>query len=620
MQMQRWHAFGRLALVVVMATVAGCSEGEWDWFGLKKTEPKQKSSQTAKARRPVKKSDAALAESKKKPEAPAGDAKSREVDEKVERYVRAMNAQYDPSYKNDDFTSKIRRQNDPNRPARIKQTVIRSRTEPTLDQAAAQIPERAPGEGSSVQTSTPVKGAEPVDKSLAQKPPEKKQIVPEKPPETKQTVAEKPVEPAKPAPSESAIKPPVLSAVTVSASPTPIDPPPVLEKPKEEKPVEEKPIVSEPVQVAKVDPKPAEPTRSEASPLGHPPSKAKSIDDAPLEKEPVTSPVKKPDHIEPPVKEIPRPVESSPKKESPKIELTSTNERSTEPAPIETARIKEPPLESPPEEPKSAESNAKVSPPAPVVREDRPVKPKRTVANKPPMPPPQPVDTFQRKLMEQEAVVSRSPDNVEEQFKLRMMYLVNGQDDKALAPSSSMNADAQEILLGQIRTMIAARTSDARDPAIWANQQLDALERLRGLLRAKADLRVPNVQLCRSIEGFGRYEPIVPAAFKAGGKNRVLLYIEVDNFHCDQTPSGLYRTLLSVRESLLNKGGEELWSAKDDNIEDLARQKRRDFYLTIGPLAIPKSLGPGEYVFKVEVEDVLGGKMNSNIVRFKMIP
>ncbi len=616
MQMQRWYAVGRLALVIGAVTVAGCAEGEWDWFGLKKTEPKQKSSQTAKARRPVKKADRAVAdsESKKKPEAPAGDAKSREVDEKVERYVRSMNAQYDPSYKNDDFTSKIRRQNDPNRPARIKQTVIRSRTEPTLDEAAAQIPENATGEDSSEQASTPVKSSEPVETAVA-----------EKPAETKPTVAEKPVEPAKPAPAESAIKPPVLSEVTVSASPTPIDPPPVSEKPKEEKPVEdkpveEKPIEPEPVQVTKVEPKPVEPTRSEPPPVGQHPAETKLVEDAPQQKEPVAPPSKEPEPIETTVKDNPRPVESAPKKESPKIELTSTNERSKEPVPKETVRKEEPLGESPPEEPKTVESIPRVSPRAPAVREKHPVKPKRTVANQPPMPPPQPVDTFQRKLKEQEAVVSKSPDNVEEQFKLRMMYLVNGQDEKALAPSSSMNADAQEILLGQIRTMIAARTSDSRDPAIWANQQLDALERLRGLLRAKADLKVPNVQLCRSIEGFGRYEPIVPASFKAGGKNRVLLYIEVDNFHCDKTPSGLYRTLLSVRESLLNKGGEELWSAKDDNIEDLTRQKRRDFYLTIGPLAIPKSLGPGEYVFKVEVEDVLGGKMNSNVVRFKMIP
>jgi hypothetical protein len=82
----------------------------------------------------------------------------------------------------------------------------------------------------------------------------------------------------------------------------------------------------------------------------------------------------------------------------------------------------------------------------------------------------------------------------------------------------------------------------------------------------------------------------------------------------------MYRTLLSVRQSLLTKSGEELWSTHDANIEDIARQRRRDFFLTLGPWSIPKTLGPGSYILKVEVEDVLAGKINSGVAKFKMVP
>jgi len=126
--------------------------------------------------------------------------------------------------------------------------------------------------------------------------------------------------------------------------------------------------------------------------------------------------------------------------------------------------------------------------------------------------------------------------------------------------------------------------------------------------------------LCTAIQGFGRYTPVETTEYQAGRKNQILAYIEVDNFRSEKSPAGMYRTLLSVRQSLLAKSGEELWSTHDANIEDLARERRQDFFLSLGPYAIPRTLSPGEYVLKVEVEDVLGGRINSNIVKFKMVP
>jgi hypothetical protein len=229
------------------------------------------------------------------------------------------------------------------------------------------------------------------------------------------------------------------------------------------------------------------------------------------------------------------------------------------------------------------------------------------------------VDTFKKRLEEQEALVLKDPNNVEEQFRLRMLYLANGQDDKALATTPGMNAEIQEIMQAQLRAFVAARSSAQRDPSAWANKQLAAVEELRGLVRARADLVVPRVVLCKAIDGFGRYTPFEPVEFKAGQPNKVLLYVEVDNFATEKTSSGQYRVLLSMRQSLLTKAGEELWSVKDENIEDLSRQRRRDFYLT-AERVIPKTLNPGEYVFRAEIEDVLAGKINGNSVTFKLVP
>lgn len=230
-----------------------------------------------------------------------------------------------------------------------------------------------------------------------------------------------------------------------------------------------------------------------------------------------------------------------------------------------------------------------------------------------------PVDTFAKRLADQEALVAKEPNNLKEQFNLRMMYLIDGQDEKALASTEGIDHELQEIMQAQIKAMIAARSTAGRDPATWATRQQEALEQLNTLLKSRADLRVPTVVLCRAIERFGNYEPIEPLVFPTGRKNRVLVYVEVENFHSEKIPSGKYRSLMSARLSLLNKAGEELWSTRTDNFEDYSLRPRRDFFFHYGPLAIPKTLPPGEFVLKVEVEDVLAGKINSKTVKFKMV-
>lgn len=244
----------------------------------------------------------------------------------------------------------------------------------------------------------------------------------------------------------------------------------------------------------------------------------------------------------------------------------------------------------------------------------------RLETNKPAIQVVQPMNSFAIDLAKQAELVREDPNNIEEQYRLRMMYLIGGEDEKALEPVAGINVDIQEIIQAQIRALISARSSSGRDPATWANRQLSSIEDLRRRMRARADLLIPKVVLCTAIEGFGRYDPIEPAEFPAGRKNLVLIYIEVDNFTSTKTSSGMYRTLLSVRQHLLTRDGQEMWSKRDENIEDLARQQRRDFYLTIGPIAIPKALAPGEYSLKVEVEDMLAGKLNSSVAKFKIVP
>jgi len=269
----------------------------------------------------------------------------------------------------------------------------------------------------------------------------------------------------------------------------------------------------------------------------------------------------------------------------------------------------------PGQEPSKQQPVAEQSGTAEAKSPEQPVEEPRATTNAPASPA-ESADTFQKRLAEQESKVAKDPSNLVELYRLRMMYLIDGQDEKALAPAEGLDAESQRILQTQLRALVSARTA-SRDPASWATDLLVPVEELREHLRARADLQVPKVVLCSKIEAFGMYEPIEPVQFVAGQRNPVLVYIEVDNFKSERTPSGFFRTLLSVRPSLLSKAGEELWSATYDNIEDLSRQQRHDFFLTVSEV-LPPSLAPGEYTLKIEVEDVLAGKINSNTAKFKM--
>lgn len=225
-----------------------------------------------------------------------------------------------------------------------------------------------------------------------------------------------------------------------------------------------------------------------------------------------------------------------------------------------------------------------------------------------------------REITAQEAKVAADPTNVEEQFKLRTMYLLEGRDDEALAPIRGVTPDVQEIMLAQLRSLQAAGSGDSRNPATWANRQLEAMKALQEKLRAKADLQVPKVELCTEIRQFGVYTPFPSTDFKAGAPNDVLIYVEVDNFKSEQAASGEFRTLLSARLVLMNSDGKELVSLDEPNIEDFSRGVRRDFFLAFGPITIPANLPVGEYTVKVYIEDKLAGKVNSNKTSLRLVP
>lgn len=224
------------------------------------------------------------------------------------------------------------------------------------------------------------------------------------------------------------------------------------------------------------------------------------------------------------------------------------------------------------------------------------------------------------KIADLERMVADKPNDVESQLRLRMMYILDGQSDRALAATPGMDSDLHEVLRTILRPLIEARGSGATvTEAGWANRQIEALDQARKLLAARADLRVPTVRLCTEIRGYGQYKAIEPAEFPAGAMRMLLLYVEVENYKTERTPEGDLRSLMLLRTSLISAAGKELGAEEDDNIEDRSKQPRNGFFLH-KYFRVPRTLPVGEYTVKAEIEDKLGHKTNSNMLHFRVVP
>jgi len=217
-----------------------------------------------------------------------------------------------------------------------------------------------------------------------------------------------------------------------------------------------------------------------------------------------------------------------------------------------------------------------------------------------------------------EATVGRQPNDLEQQLRLRMLYAVLGDEDKALAATPGMSGDSAEMVRGLVRPMIEICKDANRDPAACATRQLAAVEELRQFLRTRADLTIPRLLLCRSVDGFDRFDAIDPPRVPARAPVTCQLYVEIDNFTSQRTPANEYRTSISMRTSLLSKSGRELWSTVDDKIDDIARQPRRDFFVA-KEVSFPDTLPAGDYIIKVDVEDKLGGKVSTRSLGLKVV-
>ena len=220
-----------------------------------------------------------------------------------------------------------------------------------------------------------------------------------------------------------------------------------------------------------------------------------------------------------------------------------------------------------------------------------------------------------RRLIEQAQLeLAEDPGNVRQQWRLTLLQLAAGRPAEAAEFSPEITREQRSLMSAAVSS-IEACGQLLTSPAPNEADALSTVNSLRSLLQDQADLTIPVVALCTKVSTFGVYDEYSTGALIPHRANRVIVYCEIENFRTQQDTAGYYRSSLSSRLELFAADGHSIWIQEDTGIEDKSRQRRDDFFLA-QLVTLPPSLGPGEYVLKVTITDLLASNTNEAIHRF----
>ncbi len=130
---------------------------------------------------------------------------------------------------------------------------------------------------------------------------------------------------------------------------------------------------------------------------------------------------------------------------------------------------------------------------------------------------------------------------------------------------------------------------------------------------------IVHAALCRSVSGYGVYEPMDSHNFLAGQNNRVIVYVEVEDFAAAKLDNDRREVRLN-QELILYKedDGLAVWRHEPTQIVDVSRNRRRDFYV-VQMITLPARLSAGKYRLKVRITDQHGDSVDETTLKIHVV-
>jgi hypothetical protein len=205
---------------------------------------------------------------------------------------------------------------------------------------------------------------------------------------------------------------------------------------------------------------------------------------------------------------------------------------------------------------------------------------------------------------------------LEKQVHLRMLYLMSGQQERALQAIPGLDPADQEFW--QHTFWGLADYFDVNSMPASADRATQTVAQMTNAvlrLQEKARLELRNVTFCYKISSFGNYEKYPRDEFSPG--QEVLLYAEVANTHSEPVADGKFKTSLKSTLEIYRHGSQTELVDRIDLPEtvDVCRTLRRDYFHSY-QFTIPAKLALGPHVLKLTVEDQLSRRVGSYTLNF----
>lgn len=211
---------------------------------------------------------------------------------------------------------------------------------------------------------------------------------------------------------------------------------------------------------------------------------------------------------------------------------------------------------------------------------------------------------------------------VRKHVDLRMLYLMSGQEARAVAAIPDIPAPDQEFWQQTFWAMSNYfDTNSMPDSDYRATQTIAQLRTAIQKLQEHARLELRSVAFCHKISSFGNFDRFQQDEFGPG--QPVLVYAEVANFKSEPTalpnkPNQMaYRTQLksSIEIHRLGPSGDLVERFEFEPTEDLCHNHRRDYFHSY-EFTIPQRISLGPHVMTLTVEDQLSRKVATYRLNF----
>ncbi len=197
--------------------------------------------------------------------------------------------------------------------------------------------------------------------------------------------------------------------------------------------------------------------------------------------------------------------------------------------------------------------------------------------------------------------VREYPRDVSAHLEYQLLQLLLDEQVPQLAALAPLPSEDRELVSAVLDGLTLFRSTLRSDNNMLLSKKIRPLIDMSDRLRSQADLTIPTVALCKSVEGFGKYEPL-DARFAAGAEHKAIVYCEVANFASNRNDKQQWETRLRQELVLYTEFGVPVWNDRTETILDAARNRRHDFFVN-KRIVIPGNLAVGRYLLKVSIVD-----------------